>query len=90
MAGQGLEILRLDDFQEYFASPDALRQFAEVLRGALQHDLRPITFQEQLIGATLSPAGAKDVLADRMVKRMKERPELLTLLCERLQDEIVE
>ena len=44
-----------------------------------------------MIGAALSPEGTKEFLYDRMVKRIAERPELLSELTDRIEhDDVVE
>ena len=85
------EVINLDVHKDLFRDERAFEEFARVLFVSLQHDLRPIICNHRVIGAALSAEGTKEVLYDRMVKRIAQRPELLRELADRIEnDEIVE
>lgn len=85
------EVINLDGYKTLFRDENAFQEFARVLGAGLRQDLRPIICNQQVIGAALSAEGTKDILYDRMVKRIAERPELLSELADRIEhDDIVE
>ena len=75
------EVINLDVHKGLFRDEMAFEEFARILFSSFQHDLRPIICNHKVIGATLSAEGTKDVLFDRMVKRIAERPELFARAC---------
>ena len=85
------ELINLDGYKALFRDENAFQEFARVLSSSLKQDLRPIICNHKVIGAALSAEGTKEVLYDRMVKRIAERPELLSELTDRIEhDDIVE
>ena len=85
------ELINLDSYKGLFRNEDTFQEFARVLGSGLRQDLRPIICNQQVIGAALSAEGTKEILYDRMIKRIAERPELLRELADRIEnDEIVE
>lgn len=85
------EVINLDGYKALFRDENAFQEFARVLGSSLRQDLRPIICNQKVIGAALSAEGTKEVLYDRMVKRIAERPELLAELADRIEhDDIVE
>jgi hypothetical protein len=85
------ELINLDSFKGLFRNEDAFQEFARVLGSGLRQDFRPIICNQQVIGAALSAEGTKEFLYDRMIKRIAERPELLSELADRAEhDDIVE
>ena len=85
------EVINIDVHKDLFRDENAFEEFAQFLFSSLQHDLRPIICKQKVVGSALSAEGTKEVLYDRMVKRIAERPELLRELADRIEnDEIVE
>ncbi|MFG0297661.1 MAG: hypothetical protein ACF8PG_17280 [Maioricimonas sp. JB045] len=83
--------LNLETYRNLFPDDASFDRFVERLVSDLQFDLRPIMVDGRMLGLTLSPEGAKDVLYDRMVSRMAKDPSVLSDLADRLEnDEIVE
>ena len=84
-------VINLDQYKDLFRDVPSYHKFVGHLAASLQGDFRPIVADERMIGASLSAEATKDFLYDRMVKRLAQRPELLTELTERLQnDDIVD
>lgn len=83
--------LELDQFRELFKDEAAFESFAKAFTDSLQHDLCPIFVHSELVGTTLSPAGTKNVLFDRMMHRALKNPDLLNELTDRIEnDDIVD
>ncbi|QDU36356.1 hypothetical protein Mal4_06410 [Maioricimonas rarisocia] len=83
--------LNLETYRNLFPDDASFNQFVERIVSDLQFDLRPIMVGEKMLGLTLSPEGAKDVLYERMVSRMAKDPSVLSDLADRLEnDDIVE
>jgi len=81
----------LDRYKELFRDESAYEQFLALLRTAARAELAPVFSGDELLGTVLSPAGTKDVLYERFLKRISEKPELLAEIADRLEkDEIVE
>ena len=81
----------LDEFKQLFRDEASYAEFAGCMKKASQHDLAAIFSGNELIGTFLSPQATKDVLYERMLKRIAEKPELLAEIASRLQeDDIVE
>lgn len=84
-------LINLDECRDLFRDETSYRTFVGYLATSLQGDFRPIVADERMIGASLSAEAAKSFLYDRMVKHLAQRPELLTELADRLEnDEIVD
>lgn len=85
------QVINLDKYKDLFLDESSYRKFVGCLTASLRGDFRPIVADERMIGASLSAEAAKSVLYDRMVKHLAQRPELLTELADRLEnDEIVD
>lgn len=85
------EVINLDGYKTLFRDENAFQEFARVLGSDLRQDLRPIICNQQVIGAALSAEGTKEILYDRLVKRITEKPEFLSELADRIEhDDIVE
>jgi hypothetical protein len=81
----------LDLYKGLFRDDTAYLEFVETFRTASRSDLAPVFFGDELLGSVLSPEGTKELLAERFLKRLSEKPELLTEIADRLEnDEIVE
>lgn len=81
----------LDEYKPLFRDELSFQEFATALKKGLEQDLRPIVCGEQVLGSVLSAQGTKDVLYDRLIKRITERPSFLDELTDRIEnDEIVE
>lgn len=54
-------------------------------------DIVPVVSDHEIIGAFLSPEAAREVISERVLRRLSEKPELLDELVNRLEnDDIVE
>ena len=84
-------LINLDEHKDLFRDELSYRKFVGCLAESLRGDFRPIVADERMIGASLSAEAAKSFLYDRMVKHLAQKPELLTELADRLEnDEIVD
>jgi hypothetical protein len=83
--------VNLDDYKDLFRDALAFDKFVGVLKGAASVTVLPIFSGQQLLGGITSPGGVKDFLSERFLRRLAERPELLSEIADRLEnDEIVE
>ncbi|NQV27299.1 MAG: hypothetical protein HQ518_23375 [Rhodopirellula sp.] len=82
-----MNAIQLENFKSLFKDDDAFTKFVELFGESIQYDLRPIICGQRVIGATLSADGTKDVLYDRMVKRMVDSPDILNELVSRIEEE---
>jgi len=83
--------LVLDQCRGLFKDDAAYEQFLALLRAAARSEMAPVFAGDELVGTVLSPAGTKEVLYERFLKRLSEKPELLAEIADRLEkDEIVE
>lgn len=90
MANETATII-LNEYTAYFRDDDAFHQFVERFTEDLDHDMRPIVVDGRIIGATLSAAGAKEFLGERLEQRIIEDPSILDRLKKRMEnDEIVD
>ena len=83
--------VNLDDYKGLFRDDHAFDEFVGVLRGAASATVLPVFSGQQLLGGITSPGGVKEWLSERFLKRLAERPDLLSEIADRLEnDEIVE
>jgi len=80
----------LDSYRNLFRDEIAYRQFVELFRKAVAKTATPVFADDELVGGVLSPEQTKDLVYDRILRRIAERPELLDELAERLDEPIVD
>ncbi len=81
------QAIKLDEYRHLFRDDAAFAEFAELLRGAMAADFRPIVANGNMIGTVLSAAGSKSVLGDRILRRIERNPEVIDELLNRLDEE---
>ncbi len=82
-----MSALILDEYKDLFRDEDAFAQFVQVLEEKLQDDFSPVLSQTEVLGAFLSSEAAKDVIYDRIVRRMSQNPDLLDELKRRMEND---
>ncbi len=82
-------ILNLEQYVHLFRDERSCQEFASVITGVQKAGLRVIVFHDQVIGATLSAEGAKEVLYQRLVKQLSENPDTIEKLAKRLNEDSI-
>ena len=84
--------LILDEYRSLFRDDGSFEQFVQAVTSRLEHDLSPIISRERgVLGAILSPETTKEVLYERIIRRISESPEILDEIRDRIEnDEIVD
>lgn len=83
--------VNLDDYKNLFRDDRSFDEFVGVLKEASSGTVLPIFSGQQLLAGITSPGGVKELLSERFLKRLAEKPDLLSEIADRLEnDEIVE
>ena len=83
--------LILDEYRPLFRDAGSFDQFVLAVTSRLVHDLAPVISNERVLGAILSPDATKEVLVERMIRRISSAPEILDEIRYRIEkDEIVD
>jgi hypothetical protein len=83
--------VNLDDYKGLFRDDRSYHEFVGVLKEAASVTVLPIFSGQELLGGITSPGGVKESLSERFLKRLAERPDLLSEIADRMEnDEIVE
>jgi hypothetical protein len=83
--------LILDDYRSLFRDDASFDRFVQAVSARLEHDLSPVISKERVLGAILSPEATKEVLYERMIRRISDAPEILDQIRDRIEnDEIVD
>lgn len=81
----------LDQYKPLFKDEAAFLAFADALASAAKKGSTILLSRGEVVGSVLSAAGTKELLYERFIKKISEKPELLAEIAERLEnDEIVE
>ena len=85
-------VIALDKQKALFRDAAAFEQFVQVLREAIKDDSMPLVVSgEELLFTAVSREMAQHLLADRILNRLCEDPELLSKLKDRLEsDDIID
>lgn len=85
-------VIALDNQKALFRSEAAFEEFLQVFRTAFKDDAMPLVVSgKELLFAAVSRESAQQLLADRILKRLGENPQMLADLRERLEsDDIVD
>lgn len=89
MSATTKSILNMDQYLHLFKSEQACKEFADVLTGHANVGLRVILFHEEVIGASLSAEGAKEVLFQRLVRNLSDNPDTIDKLTKRLREDTI-
>ena len=87
MGTKTVNVIDLGRFKHLFKDESSYEEFVTGLRESLRYDLRPIMSNSEVLGASLSAEGIKDVLYDRFVRALSRNPSLIDKLTERIQDD---
>lgn len=83
--------LILDQHRGLFKDSASYEAFIQILTEGLGHDLSPIMSDQHVLGAVLSAEATKEMLYERVIKRLSQRPELFDEIKSRIEnDEIVD
>ena len=83
--------LVLDEYRNLFRDDSCFDHFVKSVSDRLEQDLLPIILKERVLGAILSPEATKEMLYERMIRRISQSPEILDKLKDRIEnDEIVD
>lgn len=83
--------LVLDEHRKLFRDEASFREFVRILSQQLGKDLSPVISNEEVLGAMLSPEATKEMLSERMMRRIATSPEILDEIMDRMEiDEIVD
>lgn len=83
--------LVLDEHRALFKDDESFGQFIQILASRLGQDFSPVISNEKVLGAVLSPEATKEVLYERMIRRLSKSPKILDELRDRIEsDEIVD
>ena len=83
--------LILDKLIHLFKDKSAFDQFVAAFGEAAQGDLSLVLVDNQSVGAVLSPEAAKEILYERLVKRIASSPEAIDEIRNRIEnDDIVD
>jgi hypothetical protein len=87
-----LKVTHLENLRKDFVSEEAFASFVGLLRDSMKSDgLNAYFFEQELIGAVLSPTAAKEALSSRIREKLLTSPKLLNEILESLEsDDIVE
>lgn len=82
----------LEEHKSLFKDEDSFESFIQVFESALsQSDMPAVFWNQGLLFTAVSPQAMKEVISERILRRVSERPELLTEIKDRLErDDIVE
>ncbi len=82
----------LDEHKSLFKDEASYRQFVKLLRSTISQNTMPLILADrELLFTAVSPDATKEILSERILKRLWENPDLLDELTSRLEsDEIVE
>ena len=82
----------LDEHKGLFKDEASYARFIDILRSSITSDTMPIVLAEhELLFTAVPPGATKDILAERIVRRLWENPGLLDDIRDRLEnDDIVE
>ena len=85
-------VIALDKKKDLFRDQAAFDQFVGYIRQALADDAMPLVMSgNEVLFAAVSGEPAKQLLADRILKRLAENPDMLAELRNRLEsDDIVD
>ena len=85
------QAISLENCKDLFKDERAFRSFIEMLKAACLNGSAVVFFEGQVICSVLSPGGTKELIYERFMKKLSQKPELLVELADRLEnDEIVE
>ena len=83
--------LVLNEYRDLFRDGSSFEHFVTILTKSFAHDLSPVIYNEDVLGTVLSPGATKEVLYERMIRRLSHSPETLDEIRDRLEnDEIVD
>lgn len=81
----------LEEHKNLFRDEQSYEQFVQLLASVLGQDMSLIMSRDQVLGAILSPEATKEVLYDRIIRKVSSSPSILEDLRDRIEnDEIVD
>ncbi len=86
-----MSALMLDEFKVLFKDEASYRVLIERFRDAMANHGMPLVFREkELLFTAVSPQATQDMLCNRVINRLSEKPGLLDEVARGLKDEIVD
>ena len=88
-----MTVLDLSKHKTLFASDEALREFVQILHESIDKSGTSIVLDEKgnVVGAALSSDVMKQILSERILRRLLKAPDLVAKIHHRLEhDEIVD
>jgi len=83
--------LVLDKHRNLFRDDESFGQFVQILTDRLSQDFSPVLSEQRVLGAVLSPEATKEVLYERMIRRISDSPQVLDEIRDRIEnDQIVD
>lgn len=82
-----MQRLVLDEHKNLFRDEESFDQFVKVLTNLLGQDFSPVIAEETVLGAVLSPEATKEVLYERMIRKISSSPEVLDEIRDRIENE---
>ncbi|MEQ8791762.1 MAG: hypothetical protein RIC55_36200 [Pirellulaceae bacterium] len=86
-----MNAIALDQWKRLFRDDESFAEFVQGLESHSKHDMNILLSGNRVVGSLLSPEGTRNVLYERMLKRIAENPALLAEIADRLEsDDIVD
>ncbi|MCA9081923.1 MAG: hypothetical protein KDA58_15285 [Planctomycetaceae bacterium] len=82
-----MDAVILDNYRHLFKDEAAYQEFVAQFEGELDFDLKVILSDHRILGATLSPTGAKELISERVIRHVSQYPEMLDELTRRIEDD---
>lgn len=81
----------LEDHRKLFRDDEAFSSFVQLIRAKLSDDFSPVMSDKEVLGAFVSSEAAKEMIFDRIAKRLSKDPSTLSDVRDRLEnDKIVD
>lgn len=79
------QVIKLDDYRPLFRDDEAFREFVAAFKSIGAQGASLVLAGGEAIGSILSAGGTKELLYERVVKKIAADPNILTKLADRLE-----
>lgn len=80
-----MNALILDEHRRLFRDDGAFEEYVQLIRDTLRDDFAPVVSDKEVLGAVVSPEAAKEMIFDRIAKRLAQHPSMLADVKNRLE-----
>ncbi|TWT89324.1 hypothetical protein [Neorhodopirellula pilleata] len=79
----------LEEHRNLFRDEQAFLEFAQAIRAKLKEDFSPVMSDKEFVGAFVSSEAAKELIFDRIAKRLSQKPSILSEVQDRLENDSI-